>query len=79
MNIEEIRKCLEETWNSKAKRSPTLATGKGGVISFLENLHERPLTQEEKDNIEDGMYTIDMNGIRKWGENNNLKIEDGTE
>lgn len=67
-DVNSLKSYLEDVWeeasqeNHNQKRDSIICTGKGGVILVKESLFDRPLTQEEKDSIENGLYEIDSTG-----------------
>lgn len=68
LSLEEIRKGLEETWESVPLRNMNLWTGRGGAIMFHEEMLGRELTDEEKEQLKDGIYEIsNIDGIKYLG------------
>lgn len=59
-NMEELENLCAEAIKPKSieKRKMVMVCGKLGFIGFLEILHDRKLTQIEKDNIPEGSYKI---------------------
>jgi len=61
ITLQDLREYLENIFYNtvKSKKDTSIMfTGKPGLILYLETLKNRPLTQEEKDNIEPGVYRI---------------------
>jgi len=56
--VEILNLINEQKWD-KMKKKVHGYTGRGGRILLLEMLQGRELTQEEKDNIPEGMYSLD--------------------
>lgn len=59
ISLEEIQAIIRKRWDDIPKdKFIVLWTGKGGAITYYELFFGRPLTDEEKDKLEDGAYEI---------------------
>lgn len=58
--LEEITSFIKEQKWDKMKKKVHGYTGRGGRILMLEMIQGRELTQEEKDNIPEGVYSLDL-------------------
>jgi len=65
--LEEIQKIVEDTWVKIPKNNMISHTGRGGAILYYELILGRELTQEEKDNIPDGIYELNNGFINYKG------------
>lgn len=68
MDLEEIKKRIEELFYKKPSKNDKIVgyTGKGGAIIMQEMLLGREMTEEEKDEVPDGVWDI-SNGLKYLG------------